>query len=144
MGSLRKVGRVYGTLGANMLVELWERVRGYDKWVRTNAVVCRSGTERIEHSGRYGPYYTTEAGDVIEWTDPNGEKQYADFNVPEGSKMFQLVAGDTVEIRFNPAKPDEFYYRDLLQVRVRQAVGGTLATVVVLTLYGLMIWARTH
>ncbi|HUB29294.1 MAG TPA: DUF3592 domain-containing protein [Terracidiphilus sp.] len=127
-----------------MWVELWERVRGYDRWVRTDAVVCRSGTERIEHSGRYGPYYTTEAGDVIEWTDATGAKQYADFNVPEGSKLFQLAAGDTVEIRFNPAKPDEFYYRDLLEWRVRQAAGGALAMVFVLALGGLMIWARTH
>ncbi|HEY6488159.1 MAG: DUF3592 domain-containing protein [Terracidiphilus sp.] len=127
-----------------MLIELWERLRGYHKWVRTNAVVCRSGAERIEHSGRYGPYYTTEAGDVIEWTDPTGEKQYADFNAPESSKLFQLVAGDTVEIRFNPAKPDEFYYRDLLRLRVRQAVVGTSTVVLVLTVYGLMIWARMH
>jgi Protein of unknown function (DUF3592) len=127
-----------------MLIEIWERLRGYDKWMRTNAVVSRSGTEQIEHSGRYGPYYTTEAGDVIEWTDPTGEKQYADFNAPEGSKLFQLVSGDTVEIRFNPAKPDEFYYRDLLQMRVRQAVVGTSTVVLVLAVYGLMIWARTH
>jgi hypothetical protein len=127
-----------------MLIEFWERLRGYDKWVQAHAVVCRSGTERIEHSGRYGPYSTTEAGDVIEWKDPTGEKQYADFNAPEGSKLFQLVAGDTVEIRFNPAKPDEFYCRDLVRLRVRQGVAGTITVILVVTLYGLIIWARIH
>jgi hypothetical protein len=127
-----------------MLIEIWERLRGYDKWVQTNAVVCRSATEQVEHQGRYGPYFTTEAGDVIEWTDPTGEKQYADFNVPEGSKLFQLITGDTVDIRYNPAKPDDFYYRELLQLRVRQAAGATLAVLLVLSIYGLLIWARMH
>ena len=127
-----------------MLIEIWERLRGYDKWVQTNAVVCRSGMEKVEHQGRYGTYFTTEAGDVIEWTDPTGEKQYADFNAPEGSKLFQLTTGDTVEIRYNPAKPDDFYYRDLLQLRVRQAAGATFAVLLVLSFYGLMIWARMH
>ena len=127
-----------------MLIELWEKLRGYDKWIEAQATVCRSGTERIEHQGRYGPYYTTEAGDVIEWTDPSGEKQYADFNAPEGSKLFQLIAGDKVAIRFNPTKPDEFYYRDLLQLRVRQAVAGALGVAVIVAIYGLMIWAETH
>ena len=125
-----------------MLIELWEKLRGYDKWVQTEAVVCRSGSERVEHDGRYGPYYTNEAGDVIEWTDPTGEKQYASFNAPEGSKLFQLVGGDTVQIRYNPAKPDEFYYRDLLQMKVRQAALGSVTVIFVLVLYSLMFWAR--
>jgi hypothetical protein len=127
-----------------MLIDIWERLRGYDKWVQTNAVVCRSGTEKVEHQGRYGPYFTTEAGDVIEWTDPTGEKQYADFNAPEGSKLFQLTTGDTVEIRYNPAKPDDFYYRELVQLRVRQAAGATLVVLLALSFYGLLIWARMH
>jgi hypothetical protein len=127
-----------------MLIEIWERLRGYDKWVQTRATVCRSGTEKVEHQSRNGTYFTTEAGDVIEWTDPTGEKQYADFNAPEGSKLFQLTTGDTVEIRCNPAKPDDFYYRDLLQLRVRQAASATLAVLLVLSFYGLIFWARTH
>ena len=126
-----------------MLIEIWERLRGYDKWVQTNAVVCRSGTEQVLHEGRR-PYFTTEAGDVIEWTDPTGEKQYAEFNAPEGSKLFQLTTGDAVEIRYNPAKPDDFYYRDLLQLRVRQAAGATFAVLLVLSFYGLVIWAHLH
>src|ERR1700677_1384026 len=127
-----------------MLIEIWERLRGYDKWAQTNAVGCRSGRKQAEHQGGYGASFTTEAGDVIEWTDPTGEKQYADFNAPEGSKLFQLTTGDTVEIRYNPAKPDDFYYRDLLQLRVRQAAGATLVVLFVLSFYGLMIWARMH
>jgi len=127
-----------------MLIEIWERLRGYDRWTQTNAVVCRSGTEKVEQHGRQGTYFTTEAGDVIEWTDPTGEKQYADFNAPEGSKLFQLTTGDTVEIRYNPAKPDDFYYRDLLQLKVRQAAGATLVVLLALSFYGLLIWARMH
>jgi len=127
-----------------MLIEIWERLRGYDKWVKTNATVCRSATEKVEHQGRGGPYYTTEAGDVIEWTDSTGEKQYADSNAPEGSKLFQLTTGDTVEIRYNPAKPDDFYFRDLVQLRVRQAASATLLALLVLSIYGLMIWAHMH
>ncbi len=127
-----------------MLIEIWERLRGYDKWVRTNAMVCRSATEKVEHYSRGGNYYTDEAGDVIEWTDPTGEKQYADFNAPQGSKLFQLVQGDTVEIRYNPAKPDEFYYRDLLRMRVRQIAIATCTTIIIAAFYGLIIWAHMH
>jgi hypothetical protein len=125
-----------------MLIEIWERLRGYDKWVRTDAVVCRSGTEKVENQGRYGTYYTTEAGDVIEWTDPTGEKQYADFNAPEGSKLFQLVAGDKVEIRYNPAKPDDFYYRDLLRMKVRQGAVATFTVVLFLAISALEFLGR--
>ena len=127
-----------------MLIEIWEHLRGYDNWVETNAVVCRSATEKVEHYSRGRNYYTYEAGDVIELTDPTGEKQYADFNAPEGSKLFQLVQGDTVEIRFNPAKPDEFYYRDLLRMRVRQTAIATCTIIMIAAFYGLIIWARMN
>jgi hypothetical protein len=125
-----------------MLIEIWEHLRGYDKWTRTNAVVCRSGTEKIEQHSRSGTYYTTEAGDVIEWTDQTGGKQYADFNAPEGSRLFQLTQGDSVEIRYNPAKPDDFYYRDLVKMKVRRAALSALAVVLVAGFYGLLVLAH--
>ena len=136
--------RCSATLCSIMLIEFWERLRGYDKWVRTDAVICRSGFEETEHKGRYSTYYTTEAGDVIEWTDQTGEKQYADFNAPEGSKLFQLTKGDAVEIRYNPAKPDDFYYRDLVKMKVRQAAVGALVVILVAGFYGLIVVAHFY
>jgi hypothetical protein len=121
-----------------MLVEIWEWLRGYDKWVKTNAVVSRSGTETVAPYSR-GSAVVSEAGDVIEWTDQTGEKQYASFNAPEGSKLFQLIDGDKAEIRYNPVKADEFYYRDLLQMKVRQAAMATLALGSILLLFGSLL-----
>jgi hypothetical protein len=111
-----------------MLIEIWERLRGYDKWVETEAKIESSNLEKTPVEGRSGTVvsYLYASGDTLTWTDRQGEKQYADFTVPDDSPLYQFIGGETVTIRYDPAHPDRFYYRDLLRTRIHSAVKTTL------------------
>jgi uncharacterized protein DUF3592 len=111
-----------------MLIEIWERLRGYDKWIQVDARVESSNLQETKNYDRSGNQIESswESDDEIVWTDNMGQEQRADFNVPDDSPIYQLVGGETVTIRYNPAKPEEFYYRELLRTRVHTAFKLTL------------------
>ncbi len=111
-----------------MLIEIWERLRGYDKWIQVEAKIESSDLEETKNYDRYGRQMesTWESEDEIVWTDKMGEEQRADFKVPDDSPIYQLVDGETVTIRYNPAKSEEFYYRELLRTKVHTAFKLTL------------------
>jgi len=127
-----------------MLIEIWERLRGYNKWIQTEATIESSNLEETPIADRYGRIidYSYASGDILTWTDHQGEKQYADFSVPDDSPIYQLVDGDTVTIRYNPAKPEEFYYRELLRTRVHTVVKTTIVTLLFLVIFGGLIFLR--
>lgn len=59
-----------------MLIELWERLHGYDKWIETQALIV-SG-ERVRRkfvlpSERSGSQFSS---DLLTWTDQEGQRQY--------------------------------------------------------------------
>jgi uncharacterized protein DUF3592 len=132
--------------GCAMFLELWERLRGYDKWVETQATIERSDVTATPYSGRSGRVigYNYDAGDVITWQVPNGERQYASFDVKEGNPLFQLLSGESVTIRYDPAHPDRFYYRDLLRSRVNSAGKSVLIVLVLAGLIAVFISALGH
>ena len=129
-----------------MFLELWERLRGYDKWVETQARIESSDVTATPYATRSGrpAGYTYDAGDVITWTDPGGEKQYATFEVEEDSPLFQFIGGETVTIRYDPTHPDRFYYRDLLRSQVKSGCKAILIFLVIAGLVGAFIWAQRH
>ena len=102
-----------------MLIELWERLRGYDRWIETDATISSSQVRAIPYASRSGTVigYNYASGDVLTWTDQTGEKQYADFNVSDDSPLYQLVGGETVRIRYSPADPQCYYFPALLRAR---------------------------
>jgi hypothetical protein len=120
-----------------MLIELWERLRGYDKWVETDAIISSADMEEIKHTTRSGGTYSTYAsGDVLSWTDQTGERQYADFKVSDSSPLYQLVGGESVRIRYNPADPHQYYFSALLRARFVAAGRKMLVVVGLLVLLG--------
>ena len=126
-----------------MLIEIWEKLRGYDKWVNAAATIERSDVEKTPHNDRNGSVsYSYEAGDVIAWV-VDGAKHYADFNVEEGSHLFQLVGGESVAIRYNPKDPDDFYYRDLLKSRVNRFCRGVFTVFVFIAIAIFATWLRS-
>lgn len=103
-----------------MLIELWERLRGYDKWVQTTAKVESSIVEKTLHGNRSGPSsYSYRSRVVLRWKDKDLENEVAIFRVPDDSPLYMLVGGEAIPIRYNPAQPDQLYLRELLQTRVR-------------------------
>lgn len=120
-------------LNAVTLIEMWERLRGYDRWTLADAKVRSSRVEKTAHSDRAGNVtYTWASGDELVWTDHKGEEHSADFTVPDDSPLYQLIGGETVSIRYDPSDPDRFYFRDLLQSRVHTAVKTTVYTLLFL------------
>jgi hypothetical protein len=100
-----------------MLIELWEKLRGYDKWTETTATIQSSklAEEQIgEVYNRYSenePVYEWESTNTLAWADASGNRHTAEYQVSEDSPLFQLYDGQTVTIRYNPVKPDQFYLR---------------------------------
>jgi hypothetical protein len=111
-----------------MLIEGWERLRGYDNWTPTLATVKSSTVSR---DGEFIWRSTCE----IEWRDQNQIEHTAVFNAFEESSLYQLTEGDTIEIQINPAKPSQFYLRGLIE--------SDLTRKWKLTMYALMIIVGT-
>ncbi len=102
-----------------MLIEIWERLRGYDRWTETTAIVETSDLVNKGSQFRISgttPVLSSRAR--IAWTDARGRKRTAEFEVDDESRLYQLVGAETVTIRYNPAKPQQYYFRDLLRSRL--------------------------
>ena len=83
---------------------------------------------------------------TIVWHDQRGEPHSAEFEVVEESPLYQLCDGDKLHIKFNPAKPDEFYVPSLLQSRLIRITRLTFFVVlIVLVIVGVVAsWFGPH
>jgi hypothetical protein len=105
-----------------MLIELWERLRGYDKWPSAEAKIANAKMKRTAHSGRDGSVsYSYASANRLEWIDFHGQKQSAEFRVHDDSPLYQFIGGETIEIRSDPERPNRYYFRDLLRTRINRA-----------------------
>ena len=115
-----------------MLAESWERLRGYDKWPTTKAIVSSSDPEAVDWRpyqdplsdvlfGPARPLKVDESsGYFFFWNDASGKPHKSRyFYVLSGSPLFQLIDGEVITIRYNPANPDEFYFRLLFESKLR-------------------------
>jgi hypothetical protein len=112
-----------------MLIEIWERLRGYDKWTRAEATVksskvarLRVGWPRIGGSSQRGRVGRWQSNCIIDWADVSGKLHTTRFAVAERSPLFQLLDGQTVSILYNPADPGEYYLRELFRHRMSFAL----------------------
>ena len=122
-----------------MLIETWERLRGKVGWTSTVATVQSS---ILEDAG---------FGDVmsvctIVWYDQRREPHSAEFEIVETSPLYQLCERDTLPIKFNPEKPDEFYVPSLLQSRRARTTRLTLFVLLyILAIAGIVVsWFGPH
>jgi hypothetical protein len=111
----------------------------YEKWTTTVATVQ---TSRVEDAG---------FGDVLSictivWQDQDRVLHTGEFEVVEGSPLYQLCEHDTVDIRFNPTKPDEFYLPNLIQSKLVRISRLTFFSVlVILVIVGIAVsWFGPH
>jgi hypothetical protein len=122
-----------------MLIEIWERLRGYDKWVEADATIESSDPTIYQSRG----HDYSHSDDVIVWTDTAGDKHRAPFTVQVDSPLFQLVQDSKISIRYNPVDPEEFYFRELLQTRVRRVVSTTAVAALTIAALAFFGWLRT-
>jgi len=104
--SERRDWRVLCETDRTMLIELWEKLQGYDKWKTTEAKVIAASVEK----GEMGEKVICR----ISWVDSAGKQQEARFEADEESPLFQLSEGDPFAIRFNEKSPSDFYARELI------------------------------
>lgn len=125
-----------------MLVELWERLRGYDRWPEVEAGVVSSQLMELSAPSTQGKSvplgWNSACG--IEWTDHSGGQHPAAFQADEESPLYQLQMDDTLTIRFNPRRADQYYVRGLMRSDLLSARKRVLWTVMlVLTLIGIFM-----
>ena len=113
-----------------MLIEIWERLRGYDKWIQTEASIksARLAEVQVFNSGAAKEW---RSASTLEWKDEVGKQHTASYGVSDNSPLFQLYEGDRAIIRFNPADPNEYYLPGVLKSRVMSAIKWTVLTVLV-------------
>jgi hypothetical protein len=94
-----------------MFIELWERLRGYDKWVEAQAVIVSGETLRRKFGLPARRRESQFSSDLLMWKDQRGERRYGAFVNQDTSPLFQLLEGETVTIRYDPSNPSRFYNR---------------------------------
>ncbi len=119
-----------------MWIELCERLFGYDKWTETTARFEAANVQQYVQRSTLAPDQVSYSSrDTIVWTDADGKEHRASFVVGENSPVYYQYDGSQVPIRYNPANPDRFYYRDLFLSRVRSRTVATLTAIGILALY---------
>jgi hypothetical protein len=127
---------------AIMLIELWERLLGYEKWTEAEATVRSSKLVDRLVSGRDAkgiwrillsyPWGVWQSDCEIGWIDASGASRSGKYTVTEKSSLFQEYEGQRVSIRYNPLSPDEFYLRALFIDRLFDLF---LRTIIILWLF---------
>jgi hypothetical protein len=123
-----------------MLIEIWERLRGYDKWLQTEATIKSSelaevwvATDPDDRGGKNKPSGAAikewRSTCSLAWSDAASQPHKAQFEVSDNSPLFQLYEGQAVTIRYNPANPGEFYLPGVLKSKVMSAIKWTAYTV---------------
>jgi hypothetical protein len=124
-----------------MLIELWEKFRGYDKWIQAKATIRSAQVNRTAHSDRRGRnYYTYASHDLLVWTDALGQQRTAEFKVDDESALYQLTGGESLVIRYNAISTDQFYCRELAQSKIRRFWQITRNVTIGLVVFGFFIW----
>jgi hypothetical protein len=85
-----------------MLIELWERLRGIDQWTETTATVSSVNRYSAPKSGDL-------AGITFTYKDGQGEYQSGSYTVDSLTSLYNIERDDTFSIRYNPAKPSEYF-----------------------------------
>ncbi len=129
-----------------MLIEIWERLRGFNNWTAAVATVQSSKLTPVRF-GNVRPGRDA-SGQTIGWQpvckivreDRHCIQHTAEFEGFEESPLYQLTDGDTVKIRFNPNKPAEYYLPGVLQSKLARTWKlGVWAVLAILVLIGFVV-----
>ena len=130
-------------MGAIMLIEIWERLRGYHHWTQAEAKIEFVKEEHTYHdkSGKE-LHYTYKTGECLVWTDARGAARQATLKPRGNDPKYQFADEEMATIRYNPANPEQYYFRKLSEMRVRRFFATAFAVVTVATICIGEIWIR--
>jgi len=124
-----------------MLIERWERLRGYDRWPEVKATIEWDRTWGLPMGGEVGPqgYVPVSSGTRtllkqvhIRYHDPHGTAHSRSIWLFFGSGVSLLKPGDSFYIRCSPENPKRIY--------LREQTTGTLGFAALLGPMALLIW----
>jgi len=137
-----------------MLTQIRNRLRGYDKWIETEAKILSSeltepdaGLEHNEKRSNLGSPFQWHSTCMIGWTDVSGISHKGTYTVSELSPLFQMYDGQTVPIRYNPACPGEYYLRELCIYQATSTIRGMLSIAsfaFILSMFAFSLWRDFH
>jgi hypothetical protein len=123
---------------AIMLIELWERLRGYDKWVEAQArVLSYEALRRKVGAPMPKRDFGSVSGDLLTWKDGHGDRHFGTFINHDTSPLYQLLEGEKIRILYNPANPERYYHRQYFLHWVALIVKGIAIFVVC---GGFIVW----
>ena len=119
-----------------MLIEFWERLRGYDKWPETEATII-SG-QKVRRALRLrDPKLNRVSADMLVWKDQYARKQYGAFVTYDTSALYQLLEGESILIRYDPSRPNRYYNRSLF---VGWLIHLTKAAIAISVFLAALVW----
>lgn len=126
-----------------MLIEIWEWLRGYNKWTQVEAKIEFVKDEHIYHDKNGKDlHYSHITGERLVWTDAGGEQRQAPLKPPGDDPKYQFTDGETAAIRCNPANPEQYYFRRLSEMRVLRFFRVTF-TVIGVAIFSIgYVWIR--
>ena len=127
-----------------MLLKLWERFRGYDHWISTEAIIESSQMEEHVYTYRGLTSHVYGSRDRLVWADMQGNRHTGDCEIPDDSPLSQLIEHEKVAIRYNPDNPDEYYFPELKKAQLHHNLAQVGITIIFLAVV-LSLWlAFTH
>jgi hypothetical protein len=126
-----------------MLMEIWERLRGYHKWTQAEAKVEFLKEEFLYHD-KAGKdlHYSHVTGERLAWTDTTGQPHYAPLKKLGDNTRYKFTEGEAETIRYNPASPDQFYCRNISEMKVRYYVSTAFTILAVAAFCIVSVWVR--
>lgn len=78
-----------------MLIDLWEKFRGYDKWVDATATIKSSKLNQqvVGHDRAGRAFYGWFGDEWLTWNDSSGAEQSEPMTVSEDSRYFSALKG---------------------------------------------------
>jgi hypothetical protein len=125
------------------LIEIWEWLRGYRKWTETQAQTVFLKEETLFHEGGKDLHYSHVTGARLVWTDGHGGSHYALLKQYGDPPKYLLAEGETVDLRYNPANPMQFYCRKLFETKFRYYVSTAFTILAVAILCIGWEWIRS-
>lgn len=127
-----------------MLIELWERFRGYDHWILAEPDIEPSTMEDHEGTYRGQTAHVYDSSDTFVWIDRRGHRRTGSCSVPDDSPLYPLARGEKITIRYNPDKPAEYYFLETLKARLHNSFVGVATVVLVLALNLVPVFVFFH
>jgi hypothetical protein len=126
-----------------MLIEIWEWLRGYNKWTQADAqvVFLKEEHTRQDQSGK-DIHCTDITGNRLVWADAKGVRHHAKLDRSGDPSKADYSDGEAATIRYNPANPEQFYWRKLSELKVRRFFATTFTVITVAAVSIVYVWFR--